>query len=169
MEKWMKSLEQPDRVHLNAASGWLGLGNYEEAHNELEQISNEKRTHPAVLLTRCEIYMAAKKWDYVISIAETLMEQLPKLSQPWIFRSYALHALNRTQEAFELLLPAAEGFPKLWIVRYNLACYCSRLGRIKEAMGWLEQAIDFTDEEDIRQMALDDPDLEPLWAKIGEI
>jgi hypothetical protein len=24
---------------------------------------------------------------------------------------------------------------KLWVVRYNLACYCSRLGRLKEVMG----------------------------------
>ena len=28
------------------------------------------------------------------------------------------------------------------LIRYNLACYCCRLGNLKEAMQWLEQAID---------------------------
>jgi hypothetical protein len=36
-------------------------------------------------------------------------------------------------------------------------------------MQWLEKAIDLAGKEDIRQLALDDPDLEPLWTKIGEI
>jgi hypothetical protein len=34
---------------------------------------------------------------------------------------------------------------------------------------WLEKAIDAAGREDIRQMALDDPDLELLWNDIGEI
>jgi hypothetical protein len=40
---------------------------------------------------------------------------------------------------------------------------------LKEAMKWLEKAIDLAGKKDIRLMALDDPDLEPLWTKIGEI
>jgi hypothetical protein len=36
-------------------------------------------------------------------------------------------------------------------------------------MQWLEEAIDLAGKKDIRLMALDDPDLEPLWTKIGEI
>ena len=34
---------------------------------------------------------------------------------------------------------------------------------------WLEQAIDLAGKNDIRSMALNDPDLEPLWTRIGEI
>jgi len=162
-------LHQADRFHLNAATGWLGLGDFVSAHNELEQISPPMRVHPAVLLTRCEIYSAAGKWDYVVSIAETLVQQIPQLDEAWIQRSFALHELKRTQEAFDLLLPAVERFPELWVIRYNLACYCSQLGRLEEAMEWLERAIDLAAEEDIRAMALDDYDLEPLWPHIREI
>jgi len=29
------------------------------------------------------------------------------------------------KEAFDLLLPAADQFPRVWTVPYNLACYCA--------------------------------------------
>jgi hypothetical protein len=35
----MDSFEPHDRMHLNAAEGWLGLGNHVEANEELEKIT----------------------------------------------------------------------------------------------------------------------------------
>jgi hypothetical protein len=40
---------------------------------------------------------------------------------------------------------------------------------LKEAMLWLGKAIDLAGRKDIREMALHDPDLKPLWTKIGKI
>jgi len=166
----MKSLEQADRVHLNAAEGWFGLGDLVSASDELEKITPAFRAHPAVLLMRCKIYQAAKKWGYLIEISETLIEQLPKLADAWIHRSYALHELNQTREAFDLLLPAAKKFPKLPVIPYNLACYACQLGKLEDAMKQIEQAIDLADKKnDIRLDALEDPDLEPLWLQIGDL
>ena len=166
----MKSLEQADRVHLNAAEGWFGLGDLVSASDELEKITPAFRAHPAVLLMRCKIYQAAKKWDYLIEISQTLIEQLPKLAEAWIHRSYALHELNQTREAFDLLLPAAKKFPKLPVIPYNLACYACQLGKLEDAMKQIEQAIDLADKKnDIRLDALEDPDLEPLWLQIGDL
>ena len=166
----LKSLNHTDRIHLNAAEGWLGLGDFVSATNELEEISPEFRVHPAVLLMRCQIYSAAKKWDAVIAIADTLVKQLPKLSDAWIHRSFALHELKRTRDAYDKLLPAADKFKTQWVIAYNLACYCCQLGLLKEAMTWLELAIDRAEKnEDIRSIALEDPDFEPLWADIGNI
>lgn len=54
-------------------------------------------------------------------------------------------------------------------MRFNLACYSCQLGNLKEAKEWLETAIDLAGDKDIRQMALDNMDLELLWEKIGEI
>ena len=127
------------------------------------------REHPAVLLAQCEIYYTAKKWKSLLPIAETLLQQLPKLDFVWINRSYALHELRRTQEAFDRLLPAAGEFPKRWFIRYNLACYCSQLGRLKEAMKWLKEAMNLSSKKEIKAMALDDPDFEPLWKEIRAI
>jgi tetratricopeptide (TPR) repeat protein len=166
----MKSLEQADRVHLNAAEGWFGLDDLVSASDELEKITPAFRAHPAVLLMRCKIYQAAKKWGYVIEISQTLVEQLPKLAEAWIHRSYALHELNRTREAFDLLLPAAKKFPKLPVIPYNLACYACQLGKLEDAMKQIEQAIDLAGKKnDIRLDALEDPDLEPLWLQIGDL
>ena len=165
----LKPLDHGDRIHLNAAEGWLGLGDVESANGELDEISTGSKVHPAVLLMRSSIYQAAKKWDYVISISETLVRQLPKLSEAWIHRSFALHELKRTQEAYDLLVPATEKFPKLWVIPYNLACYACQLGNGKESLPWLEKAIDLAGKKEIRAMALDDADLEPLWNQIGEI
>ncbi len=67
-----------------------------------------------------------------------------------------------------MLIPVADKFPDT-TVRYNLACYSCQLGNLKEAMQWLELAIDLSGKKDVRLMALDDPDLEPLWTQIGEI
>jgi hypothetical protein len=41
--------------------------------------------------------------------------------------------------------------------------------QIVKAMKWLEKAIDMAGKKDIRTMALDDPDLEPLRVNISEI
>jgi len=98
-------LDIHDQRYLDAAQGWLGLGNWREANEELEQIRPEMRAHPAVLLTRCEVYLKAGKWDWLVTITQTLVNVAPEKPRGWILRSYALHELKRTQEAFDLLLP----------------------------------------------------------------
>ena len=165
----MKPLPHPDNKHLEAAEGWLGLGDHLAANEELEQISPQLRAHPYVLEVRYKIYSKAKKWDGAVEIARTMAKSLP--DKPWgsFHLAYALHELKRTQEAFDTVKPVVERFPKEWLMRYNLACYSCQLGNLKEAMLWLEKAIDLAGKKDIRLMALDDPDLEPLWTKIGEI
>ena len=41
-----------DQRHLAAAQGWLGLGDWLEANEELDQIAPGIRAHPAVLSLR---------------------------------------------------------------------------------------------------------------------
>lgn len=165
----MKKLEPPDTFRLDAARGWLGLGDVVSASNELDEITPASQAYPDVLLVRCDIYSKGKKWDSLLTVAETLVKVAPKERQGWIQRSFALHEMKRTQEAFDLLLPAAKLFPKAWPVPYNLACYCAQLGRLKEARQWLEKGSEIGDSKKVKLMALDDPDLEPLRANIAEI
>ncbi len=47
-----KPLGSHDQRHLDAAEGWIGLGNHIEANEELEQITPQNRAHPAVLEVR---------------------------------------------------------------------------------------------------------------------
>jgi DNA polymerase III alpha subunit (gram-positive type) len=58
----MKKLQSPDSHHLQAAIGWLELGNHLEANEELERIAPTLRVHPDVLEIRWEIFAKEKKW-----------------------------------------------------------------------------------------------------------
>ncbi len=55
MSQNLKNLPHPDNKHLEAAEGWLELGNYLEANEELENITPQLRAHPYVLEMRYKI------------------------------------------------------------------------------------------------------------------
>jgi tetratricopeptide (TPR) repeat protein len=166
----VKQLEPPDSHHLNAAQGWLELGNGIEANAELENIAPALRTHPLVLEMRWQIYAKAEKWEACVEIGEAMVKAAFDLPEGWIHRSFALHELKRTQEAADKLEAAADLFPSVWTIQYNLACYACQLGKQDEAREWLRDAFDLApDKKALKLSALDDPDLEPLWLEIGEI
>ena len=156
-----------DRMALQRAQGWLELKLPLEANEELEEIQPAMRAHPEVLKLRYLVYDAAKKWDMALEIAHFLHHQLP--DDPWggTHAGTALFELGRTQEAKDLTLQLAVQFPKDWPVRYNLACYCAKLGQIKEAQEWFAAAMAI-DERTVRRVGIADPDLEPLWQEFRE-
>jgi hypothetical protein len=63
MNTCLEPLEVPDSHFLNAAQGWLELGDWEEAKEELEHISAPNRAHPRVLLVQYWVYSRATRWD----------------------------------------------------------------------------------------------------------
>jgi len=164
----VKSLSPPDSHHLQAAEGWIGLGNYADANEELEQITPENRAHPAVLEVRWQIYAKAKKWDAALDIASALAQLVPEQPLGWVHRSYCLHEMKRTEEARDNLLRVVDRFPEDPIMRYNLACYECQLGRLERAKEWLEKAFALGDAKGMKLAALDDPDLQPLWKEISK-
>ena len=115
-----------------------------------------------------EIYAAANKWEAALDIASALTQLMPDHSLGWVHSSYALHELNRTVEARDNLLPVVEKFPDEPILRYNLACYECRLGNLEQAKDWLEKAFRIGEPRKMKLMALEDPDLEPLWKDIDQ-
>jgi predicted Zn-dependent protease len=158
-----------DQRQLEAAEGWLELGNWQESNEELERVTPEMRAHPFVLRVRWGIYAKAEKWEMATEVARSMTVLLPDNSWGYIQWAYALHELKRTKEAHAVLLPVADKFPDDATISYNLACYCCQLGNRNDAMQWLEKAIDLAGKKDIRLMALDDLDLEQLWPDISEI
>jgi tetratricopeptide (TPR) repeat protein len=156
-------LEAPDTIYLRAAEGWLELGNHVEANEELENITVSKRSHPDVLEIRWSIYAKAKKWNACLEIGNALVQIAPKRSTGWRHRSVALHSLNRTREAYDLLLRALDMFRNDWAIHYDLACYACKLGKLDEARAWLENAFTHGDQKRLKVKVLDDPDLALLW------
>jgi predicted Zn-dependent protease len=162
----MQNLPLPDQRHLDAADGWLGLGDFQSASEELDQIAPDLRAHPCVLELRYKLYAETKRWDLAVEMARSMAESLP--DQPWghFYLAYSLHELKRTQAAYDTLRPVVDRFPEEWLMRFNLACYACQLGQLKEAMMWLKQAMALAGKKEVCAMALADPDLKPLWDKI---
>ena len=133
----MNPLEPPDSLHLEAAQGWLGLGNHTEAGAELEKISPGMKGHQDVLNVRWGICAAARQWEAALEIASAIIRLAPEDPLGWVHRSYALHELKRTAEARDNLLRIVDKHPDSPTIRYNLACYECQLGRLAwRKSGW---------------------------------
>src|SRR5271157_1237880 len=77
------SFDIDDQRYFDAAVGWLGLGDWQTANDELEEISPAMRAHPDVLRIRYGIYAKAKKWEMAAEVARALSELLP--AESWGF------------------------------------------------------------------------------------
>ena len=67
------------------------------------------------------------------------------------------------------LLPAVKKFPEASLIPYNLACYACQLGDPAEARQWLRKAIARGERDEIKRLALNDPDLAVLREEIAQL
>ena len=163
----MKTFSLADVRHLEAAEGWLGLGDPGSAGEELDAIAEPLSGHQAVLHLRWEVFSAGRKWERALEVATTLAFLEPTDKRTWLHRSFALHELKQTAEARENLLRVVDQFPNYAVMRYNLACYECQLGRLEQAKAWLKKAYKLGNRKKIKLLVLEDPDLEPLWEEVG--
>jgi Flp pilus assembly protein TadD len=161
-------LEPPDQHHLSAAIGWLGLGSWEEAKLEIDKISRENRSSPAVLLVEYDVYAASRDWVRAADVANMLVDILPDQPGVWLSLAYAVRRKSDggVEQARSILNKAEEMFPGETMVAYNLACYECQLGNMEVARDWLDKAMARGSAKEIIGLALKDPDLEPLWDQI---
>ncbi|MDB4668759.1 tetratricopeptide repeat protein [bacterium] len=161
----LAQLKHPAPMHLKAAAGWIQLGDYDSANEELENIRAEWRAHPDVLDLRWFIYSHHEQWDACLDIATAIVKTAPDRVSGWIHKAYALR--RGTGGGFEnakaLLLEAAKLFPEDGMIQYNLACYSAQLGQLNAAKEHLHKSYELGDAKQIKLMALDDDDLKPLW------
>lgn len=157
-------LSREDRLHLDAAEGWLGLGDSREAMAELKQISPANQRTPLVLEVCWSAHAGSQEWESAFAVAQKLVEEAPKSCFGWVHRAFALRRMEGggIEQAWDALLPAAVRFPKEPIIPYNLSCYCAQLNRLKEARDWMDKAMAIGHSRAITKMALEDPDLQLL-------
>lgn len=162
------TLEPPDRHHLSAAIGWLGLGNWREAKLELEKISAENQRSPAVLLTQYDVAAAAQDWGHAADVADILVDVIRDSPAVWLSLAYAVRRKpgGGIEQARQILSKGERLFPGQSMIAYNLACYECQLGNLEVARDWLDKAMARADAKQIRELALKDADLEPLWNEI---
>lgn len=165
----MRTLGFPDLHLVNASMGWLELHAAAEARAELEQVTTANAAHPDVLEAWWRVHAAEQHWDEALRVAELELITAPDRMSGWVDRSYSLHELRRTLEAREALLPALRKFPQASLIPYNLACYACQLGNPTEAHQWLRKAIARGEKDEIKKLALNDPDLAGLREEIAKL
>lgn len=186
------SLEPPDSHVFSAACGWLELGNLREAELELKNLSKSSRRHPDVLEFLWLIHSRKEEWDKAAKVAEELKRKAPDRASGWLHYSYALRRSTGggLAASCDALRPAYELFPDEPVIPYNLACYACQLDRLEEARDWFAKALKAeekqtaktvglllenvkpeakTSSSGIKQMALRDEDLKPLWSEIEKL
>lgn len=164
----MDPLTHTDQKQLEAAEGWLLLGDPRQALAELDQLRPEIRDSLAVLQLRWSALAQSGDWTAAYDTAQRILEHWPDEPFGWIHRAFALRRIpgGGVERARDSLLPAADKFPTEFLVPYNLACYEACLGRLTEAWQWLRRAMKVGGRERIRKLALADQDLAPLRKRL---
>jgi predicted Zn-dependent protease len=143
----MCSISYPDKFHLEAAQGWLILGNALEAIAEFKQISRPYPEEPEYLQLHCRLSIRMRRWRTALRISRAQVRLLPSRPEGWINQAYCLHEMKRTREAIRTLLPAAKRFPKHDLISFNLACYCCHLRQYKAALSWVNRTLRIIERE----------------------
>ena len=149
---------------LTAAQGWVELGDFNSAYEETEEISHEHKNHPEVLHFRFYCFLQAKKFDACHDVGLALTKIAPNWTLSWLAYCNAIHWLGDSEKAYKVLHPISTEHPKDWGIKYDLACYAAQTDRIEEARTLLEAALDLCPDANRQKLiALEDPDLGPLW------
>jgi hypothetical protein len=90
---------------LTAAEGWLELGNWLEANEELESITPQMRGHSKVLCLRWQIYAKAGRWEMASEVGRSLSILVPDDALGWIHWAFALHEMKHTKELMMWSIP----------------------------------------------------------------
>jgi tetratricopeptide (TPR) repeat protein len=154
-------LEPPDQQYWQAAVGYVELGMFQDANDQLEKIDPFNRAAPEVLAVRLAIYRGLKKWELMQQIAKRLKEFQPDNVEWTISLAYATRRTYSIDVAMEILLDAEAKFPREAAIPYNLACYYCQLGEMEKAKRYLKEAFEI--DLNWRKAALDDEDLKPFW------
>lgn len=147
------------------ARGYLALGLVREAAAELRRTRRSDHRDPDHLEAWIEVHLEARRWEALERASGRLVEADPKREKGWVFRAYAARERGRVAEAARI---AAEGLhlhPGSALLRFNLGCYLSLLGRLEESEAHLRAAV--RSAPGFAQDALTDPDYEALRAALG--
>lgn len=151
---------------LMRAHGYVELGMYDDATEELDTLESETPGLPEIMAVRAEICRGRKQWREMQAIVKHLAGEDPGNPQWPISHAYATRRAESVEAAKPILLEAVERHPAEPILYYNLACYECQTGNLASARGYLEKAFEL--EPKCKAMAITDEDLQPLRAELRE-
>ena len=145
--------------------GYLELGMDADANDALESLPSDVKSHPLVFAARLELLMVLTRWEDGVILGQSLCGHWPNHFDFWISTAFCFHEMKRTSEAKQTLLNAPQPIRESALYSYNLACYEAQLGSVETAMTLLKTC--FAIDPEMRETALDDPDLELVWDSLA--
>ena len=147
-----------------AAQGYVELGLYAEARDELECLPHPcgERSDVIEIIVLC--LMGERRWAEALDSAQLLCRIDPDEPGGFIHAAYCLHEMGRTREAVDILMRGPSSLQSKAVFFYNLGCYRARLGEIDAALEMLHKA--FLKDSSLRKAAKRDPDLNALRQKL---
>lgn len=146
---------------LKSSLGYITLGLYQEAWDELESLPPEFRATDEVIGLRIEIYQLLGKWQSARALAESMAKRSPENPTWWIAWANSQRHETCTLEGRWVLYQAIQIHPASAAVLYSLACFSCSLGETKKAQKLLAKAIAI--DPKLTAKALDEPDLEAIF------
>ena len=116
-------------------------------------------------MARLAIYHGLKKWDLLAVVAKRLTDWNPKEPGFFVELAYATRRAESIHAAHAILTRTASLHPADATIQLNLACYEAQMGSLGRAKEHLKRATEI--DAKFRLMALEDPDLEPLWTSMS--
>lgn len=155
--------EQAQRTqrHLEAAVGYMELGMFQEANDEIEKSPFQMKDSKAVLTVRAFIYHETGSWQLLLEVGDFLTRTWPEEIEHWICLAYGTRMCHSVLEAEEILLAALMHHGTSAKIHLHLALYAAQLRRFDTARERVKQALAL--DPGIRQAVLDHPDLELIW------
>lgn len=149
----------------------MELGDLAEAKAELDRLPESLQSHPHVLEVRWGICAVEKDWTAALAIARRHLQVEPESIAAWVHQAFAVRraAGGGLQVAWDALFPAMEKFPEEALIPYNLACYACQLQQLDVARIMFKRALSLGDKVQFKKMALNDPDLKPLWDELRQL
>jgi hypothetical protein len=94
-------------------------------------------------------------------VARELWKRHSGSPEHWNNLAFAVRRAESLQLANEILLHATKRFPEDAMTHFNLGCYACQVGDLEEAKIRVGRAVEL--DAKFKLLALDDPDLEPMW------
>ena len=160
LKNQIRSQSPESQRALAAADGYLYLGLTEDALDQIAQIPQDEQEEAAVLLARIRVLLHLRRWKDAELLSRRGLGLHPEEGEFTVQRAFALHQMEKGDEAFKVLLAAPDWIRRTGILHYNLACYEARLGDINTARRCIDAAIELNSA--MKKNARSDPDLAGL-------
>lgn len=150
-----------------AAQGYVELGLFAEAREELDALPEKMLNRTDVVELTVLLLMGEQRWEEALAHSRRLCAAEPDEPGGFIHAAYCLHEMGRTREAVDVLIRGPASLQGKAVFFYNMGCYRARLGELDAAVEMLQAA--FSKDGSLRRAARRDPDLDAVRPRLEMI